>query len=148
MYLGNINFTLGKMLRKEYDWSRNPIIAEHTETQHINNLTEIQTWQNKLYSCFLSRKNPLLRISGDNRKTFRSIFGKPTFTYNGSHYFHCWLIILDEQTQMLLMTARVHGTSYEAVTKRNGIALHPKPQMIIEFLTELAKHIPARMKKT
>ena len=135
--LGHIQCTLGKMRRKDYEDNT----VDTSPLLNYYHFTKIGAWQRGLAT---NLDNPMYHLCGDNRKIFRALFGKPTFTYNGEFYFHCWLVILDEHTQLVILTARGKGTCYEAVTRSHGETLHPNQDKIIAFLTQLAQHMPRR----
>jgi hypothetical protein len=102
-------------------------------------------WQ-KTYRSALKRIKDLKRfkkfhkIFKDNRTDFKRIFGKPSFTFNGSHYFHGWLVEFND-TQLIVLTAKEHGTEYELVIKKNGIKKRPSIKKTIEFLELLMNNI-------
>jgi len=118
------------------------------QTCEVRNFPTVAEWFNKMYSPG-SRKRieRVLRLTGDNRKKFREMWGPVSFCYHGSHYFHAHLFEVEysgESTEILVMTAKDHGTSYEAVVRRNGNLIPCDPRGIIKFLEWLSKQLPKR----
>ena len=100
----------------------------------IENFPEYQEYMMKFYYN-VTRKDFDRSCGwlGDNRAKFKKHFGKCAFTYNGGHYFHGWLVDLGT-TQVIVLTAREHGTCYEVVTMRDGEPVPTDPKRVIEFM--------------
>ena len=80
-------------------------------TTSINNFDRVNRWLLKIWDEDFGRN---IRLHGDNREVFRKIFGKPSFHFRSEFDFHCWLLKLGRK-QMLVLTAKGKGTSYELV---------------------------------
>jgi len=76
-------------------------------------------------------------LYGDNRDAMRKLFGKVSFCYRGSHYYNCYLFVFEE-AQLLVLTAKDHGTSIEVVTSRYGEEVSCSGEMVLRFLETLA----------
>jgi len=85
------------------------------------------------------------RLTGDNRKNFKELFGKPSFCFSGSHYFHCWYIRLPN-VDFIILTAREHGTCYEIATIRHRVKIRKDVREALEFLDKLAEVLPSKIK--
>jgi len=66
------------------------------------------------HGAFWKQDGRYYSYGSDYRQAFRKLFGKASFCFHGSHYFHCWLLSLG-RSQLLVLSAREHGTSYEWV---------------------------------
>jgi hypothetical protein len=111
-------------------------------TVEYRNFPEGQEWVSHLF--FQRHKEPIamrLRLFEDNRKSFREIFGKPSFCFAGSHYFHAWYIRLPH-IDFIILTAREHGTGYEVVTHKDGLKIQPDIQEMLAFMDSLKYLLP------
>lgn len=120
-------------------------------TVEYRNFAQGREWSFK--ACGGSRGDieKSFRLTGDNRENFNRLFGKCSFVFNGSHYFRCWYIRL-KTLDMLILTAREHGTCYEIVMPENkyktGYA-HGKVDIseALRFMESLMKVLPDRKSK-
>lgn len=126
------DITVLPMMEKEYE-------ALGFKAIPIPNYTEWHKWMEK-YSGTLNIQtfNKMASITGDNRKKFRKHFGPRCFAFKGSHFFHAWLININSQTLVLILTAKDHGTCYEVVEYRNQIKLQNDISKVLEFMDFVA----------
>jgi hypothetical protein len=125
-------FKFPKMKRKDYG---------HTiHACPIQNFPEWCAFSHKYWGMGVSRKvfNMGCNMFGDNRERFKRHWGKCTFTFNGSHYFHCWLVDLGT-AQVVVLTAREHGTCYEVVVSRDGKKVRKDIPKVLEFIEMTGK---------
>ena len=83
-------------------------------------------------------------LNGDNRKLFRELFGKCSFTYRGGHFFHCWYVQISG-TGLLLFTAKDHGTNYEVVDGSDKLS--PSVEKFLDVLALVLWSMKKREKK-
>lgn len=104
------------------------------------NFPEHYNWMQKYFHLGVSREmfDKGCRISGDNRERFKKLFGKRNFIFSGSHFFHGWLADLGT-TQVLVLTAKDHGTCYEVVVKRDGKKVKTDIKKVFEFMDMIAE---------
>ena len=89
-------------------------------------------WYKRLLATRAGRDR-IYRASGDNRERFKALFGKRQFVFNGNHFFHGWRVDLGT-TEVLVMTAREHGTCYEVVTTIKGKRMPYDIPRVLEFI--------------
>ena len=106
------------------------------------NFPEHRDWMQKHWGLGVSQEmfDKGCLINGDNRERFKRLFGKRAFVFNGGegHYFHGWLADL-ETAQVLVLTAREHGTCYEVVVKRDGVKIRKDIKRVLEFMDMIAE---------
>jgi hypothetical protein len=105
------------------------------DTNPIENFYEIHQWLRDNQQWVWES-----RLHGDNRKALRDVFGKPSFCWRGSFYFHCWVVDLGE-AQVLVLTAREKGTCYELIVSRDGEKIRKDKQAVIDFLKWLSESL-------
>jgi hypothetical protein len=80
-------------------------------------------------------------ITRDNRETFKSIWGKMDFSYNGSEfYFHAWVKEFEGET-FLVLTAKGKGTCIEMMAEGNYRSIDSKLDLIKRFIESILKDI-------
>ena len=106
----------------------------------VMNFPEWHKWMQTYWGMGVSRKmfDKGCNLTGDNRAKFKKHFGKCAFTFDGSHYFHCWLADLGT-AQVIILTAREHGTCYEVVVERDGKKVEPDIPRVLEFMDMVAE---------
>ena len=127
----NMNFTVLKAKAEDYEMGN----IHSDPIQNLPNFTVLPSdYKTTFLSLYGIQKvgDRYFSILGDYRKEFRSLFGKPSFCWHGSHYFHCWLLRLPH-CKLLIMTAKDHGTSYEYVIEE-GVSKTICSEDIMEFL--------------
>lgn len=133
MKLSDVKFV--KMSRRDYE-------DEVVVGEPVQNFPAWQEWMKKYWGRGpgLSRKwlYKGCLISQDNRERFKRHFGKCAFTFNGGHYFHGWLADLGT-SQVVVLTAREHGTCYEVVVRRDGKKVQKDIQRVLEFMDMIAE---------
>ena len=133
MKLSDVKFL--KMSRNDYE--NNGVVGES-----ILNFPEWQFAMQKYWNWGVSHKmfDKGCRISGDNRARFKKHFGKCAFTFNGGagHYFHGWLADLGT-TQVIVLTAKDHGTCYEVVTWKDDVAVNTDILRVLEFMDMISE---------
>lgn len=81
------------------------------------------------------------RTSQDNRARFRAMFGKPQFHFHGGHYFHGWRVDLGT-CEVLVLTAKDHGTCYEVVTHVDGKKVPVDIPRVLDFMETVCGRKP------
>lgn len=88
------------------------------QSSPIENFPEFMPWSQKFFGAGCSREafDRGIRMTRDNRKTFKEHFGKCAFVFKGSEfYFHGWLADLGT-VEVIVLTAKGKGTCFEVVT--------------------------------
>jgi len=131
MHLSDVKFL--KMRRKDYE----QMLISGCDVQ---NYPDYHVFMQKYCGVGISRImfDKGCKISGDNRAIFKKHFGKCVFTFPGGHYFHGWLVDLDG-TQVIVLTAKDHGTCYEIVTMRDGKKVCFDISKVLEFMDMIAE---------
>ena len=131
MKLSDVKFL--KMKRKDYAFGGGVV------GRSVQNFPEWQKWMKKYWGVGVSRKkfDKGCLINCDNRERFKKHFGKCAFTFNGSHYYHGWLADLGT-AQVIVFTAREHGTCYEVVTERDEKNVEANIPRVLEFMDMIA----------
>ncbi len=125
-----------KAKRAEYD-------GETIKTVVVENSPDVLHWLTDTESREIWDRR--IRLTGDNRQSFRAIFGKPSFCWKGSEfYFHCWLLKPENMGPILLLTAKGKGTCYEAVTGLRGIEYVWESGNVIRFLDWLVDELSCK----
>ena len=107
---------------------------------HWMNFPEHRDWMQKYWGLGVSREmfDKGCLINGDNRERFKNLFGKRAFVFNGGHFFHGWLADLGT-TQVLVLTAKDHGTCYEVVVEKDGKKVRKDINRVFEFMDMIAE---------
>jgi hypothetical protein len=124
--------------RKEMTWTklkahRSEMDRGYIDGKDVTNFPKILEWMTTTESRELWEQR--IRLTGDNRKNFRDIFGKPSFCWKGEFYFHCWLLEVPG-AKLLLLTAKEKGTCYDLLIGHE--------RKVIEFLDWLCHKLPER----
>ncbi len=119
-----MKFTKLKAKRADYN-------DGNIHTEGASSFELVHKFKAGIYSSPIFSKMHLLH--GDNRDKFRELFGKPSFCWSGSHYFHCWLLKL-KNTEVLILTAKGHGTCYEVVTHRDGKEINANLEEVVDLM--------------
>ena len=132
MKLSDVKFL--KMQRKDYGFGGS------VETYPVGNFPEWRHFLLKYWKPGIGRKmfNVGCRMTGDNRERFRRHFGKCAFTYDGSHYFHCWVADLGT-AEVIVLTAKEHGTCYEVIVSRDGKNVQKDIPRVLEFMEMIGR---------
>jgi len=110
------------------------------QTLEVRNMPKVRDW----FFANLEPNRPVFSLLGDNRKALREIFGPVSFCFHGGHYFHGHLFRVElgeKSAEILVMTAREHGSSYEVVTRRDGKKVRKDPEVVIHFLEWLSEQL-------
>lgn len=119
---------------------KNAKIFEMTSREYTSGDVEtnpIQNFQDMRWPLTSQERSDLYR---DNREAFKHIFGSPIFYFRSEFNFHCYPIELPE-AQILLLTAKGKGTSYEVIVKKDGKKVQKDKKAILTFLQDLESEL-------
>jgi len=78
-------------------------------------------------------------ILGDNRESFKKLWGKMDFSFKGEFYFHCWVREFEGET-FVVLTAKGKGTCVEML-RPPGRGVDSKAEVIKRFALDLQRQI-------
>ena len=125
-----------KISRKQYQ-------NDFTESSPDSNFPALFEFMNSFWNLGVSEKefNQGIRLSHDNRKNFRDLFGRCSFTVDGAHHYHCWALDLGK-AKLTLFAAKDHGTSYELITQIGAENVKNDMATVIRFYKMLIRLLP------
>ena len=107
-------------------WYENNIACD------IYNCHELRTWLYGNYKSYTKFEDSCL-LTKDNRKDFRTLYGKPDATWTGEFRFSVWIREFKGE-KFIVLTAKTKGTCIEIANTSPCIDINEKASVIIAFV--------------
>lgn len=118
---------------RDYELTHRDGAKLHTE--RVENFPE---WQKTYFDRCATLVDLDSGITGDNRETFKKLFGKPSFHFRGEFYYYNWALELDGgKAQIILGTAQGKGTCVEVIIQAHGTRIRKDISVVLDFMQQL-----------